>query len=126
MDVLIKAKELGDAIANSDEMQRFKSSEISLEADTQSKALMNDYKNLQIELVRASGGKKSSEEIENMKESLLSKQRQLNEYEITLNYLTAKTEFDRMMKNINDVITFTITGEESHTPDKCGSCSGCK
>lgn len=126
MDILLKAKELGEMIANSKEMKILKTSEINLDADQQATVLMSEYKNLQIKLVRASREKKSKEEIEEIKASLMAKQQQLNDYETTNNYLEAKSNLDSLMKNINDVITFAITGEEPCSPNKCSSCSGCK
>lgn len=126
MDILIMAKELGEAIADSEEMKAFKYSDAQLQGDVKAMALMNEYKQLQIELVKASREKRDSETLDEIKEMLLMKQQQLNDYEITRRYLEAKSRFDKFMKNINDVITFAITGEEQCTPDKCGSCGGCR
>jgi Uncharacterized conserved protein len=126
MDILIMAKELGEAIADSKEMKDLKVSDTNLQVDEKAMALMNEYKQLQIELVRDSREKRDNETIDEIKEMLLMKQQQLNDYEITNSYLEAKTAFDKFMKNINDVINYAITGEDQCTPDKCGSCSGCK
>lgn len=125
MDIINLAKELGEAIADSGEMKRLKSGDISLQGDQKAMTLMKEYKQLQIELVRASKEKRDIETIDDIKEMLIKKQQQLYDYEITNEYLEAKSKFDRLMKNINDVISFAITGEEQCTPDKCGSCGGC-
>jgi cell fate (sporulation/competence/biofilm development) regulator YlbF (YheA/YmcA/DUF963 family) len=126
MDILVKAKELGEMIAESPEMKRLKTSEIDLDADSKATTLMSEYKNLQIQLVRASKEKKATEAINLIKASLMAKQQELYDYEITNNYLEAKSDLDSLMKNINDVITFAITGEDPCSPSKCSSCSGCK
>lgn len=124
MDILDRARELGHMIAESAEMLRLKRSEAALESDEHAKELMKEYKQLQIELVKASRGKRPEEELEAVKERLIGKQRDLNEYVTTNEYLEAKSAFDRLMANINDVITFAVTGEEC-SPSKCGSCKGC-
>lgn len=124
MDILDKANELGHMIAESAEMTRLKDSEAALESDELARGLMQEYKNLQIELVQASRAKKPVEDIELIKEKLIEKQRELYENTITNEYLEAKSAFDRFMGNINNVITFAITGEEC-SPSKCGSCKGC-
>lgn len=124
MDILDKASELGHMIADSAEMIRLKDSEVALESDAHARELMEDYKQLQIELVKASREKKPAEDLDSIKERLIAKQLDLNEYGKTNEYLEAKSAFDRFMGNINNVITFAITGEEC-SPSKCGSCKGC-
>lgn len=126
MDAIIKAKELGEAIAESEAMKRLKISDAELQGDPAAMTLMKEYKQLQVELVRATKEKRGEEAIDYVKELLLKKQQQLYENKITNEYLEAKSEFDKLMKNVNDVITFAITGEEQCSPDKCGSCGGCK
>lgn len=126
MDVILKAKELGEGIADSKEMKRLKESDANLQNDTKAISLMSEYKQLQIELVRASKEKKDAGTIDGIKEKLLNKQQQLYDFEITNEYLEAKSQFDNFMKKINDVISFAITGEEQCSPSKCGSCGGCK
>ncbi len=126
MDAIIKAKELGEAIAESEAMKRPKISDAELQGDPAAMTLMKEYKQLQVELVRATKEKRGEEAIDYVKELLLKKQQQLYENKITNEYLEAKSEFDKLMKNVNDVITFAITGEEQCSPDKCGSCGGCK
>lgn len=125
MDILDKARELGHMIAESSEMTRLKDSEAALESDTRARELMEDYKNLQIELVKASREKKPVEDVDAIKKRLIEKQLELDEYGKTNEYMEAKSAFDRFMGNINNVITFAITGEDC-SPSKCGSCKGCK
>lgn len=124
MDILDRAREFGHMIAETAEMVRFKDSEAALESDTHATGLMEEYKQLQIELVKATREKKPVEELDPIKEKLLEKQRELNEYGKTSEYLEAKSAFDRLMENINNVITFAITGEDC-SPAKCSSCKGC-
>ncbi|MCX7922937.1 MAG: YlbF family regulator [Clostridia bacterium] len=124
MDIFEKAKELGKMIAQSEQMSNYKKSEAAIEADDKSKTLMNEYKMLQIEMVRATKENKPKETIDDVKERLLSKQDEINNYEVTRFYLESKTAFDRFMKQINDVMIFAITGEEPCSPNKCGSCGG--
>jgi len=124
MDVLIKARELGETIGESAEMQRLKKAETALEGDDRGMGLMEDYRLLQIEMVKATREKKGEVQISEIKDMLMSKQKELNTYPITLEYLEAKNAFDSLMKNINDVITFAITGEEECSPTKCSSCGG--
>jgi cell fate (sporulation/competence/biofilm development) regulator YlbF (YheA/YmcA/DUF963 family) len=124
MDILDKAKELGGMIGTSEEMLRLKKAEAALEADDRGMGLMEDYRLLQIELVKATREKKGEVQIGEIRDMLMNKQSELNDYAITLEYIESKNAFDGMMQKVNDVITFAITGEEC-SPSKCSSCSGC-
>jgi len=128
MDIMEMAKQLGQAIRDSKEMQEYNRCEALIQSDEKSQTLLNDYKTLQIELVKATRGNRPEAEINEIKEMLMAKQAELNEYEYTANYLNSKVNLDRLMKTVNDVIVFGITGEEpSCSPSKCSTCGGgCK
>ncbi|MCR4434356.1 MAG: YlbF family regulator [Clostridiales bacterium] len=124
MDIIQKAKELGQMIGDSEEMLNLKESEAEIEQDDRARTLMNDYKLLQVELVKATREKRDSAIIEEIKGRLVSKQEEINHYDVTARYLTAKKIFDGFMKEINDVIIYSITGEEPCSSGKCSSCGG--
>ncbi|HEX3029561.1 MAG TPA: YlbF family regulator [Clostridia bacterium] len=127
MDILDKAKELGTMIANSPEMEKLARAEEMMESDQKAKTLLNDYKLLQIETVKATKENREKSVIDSIKDRLLAKQEEINKYEVTLNFIEAKNNFDALMKTINDVIVHSITGEEPCSSDKCKSCGGgCK
>ncbi|RCX10357.1 cell fate (sporulation/competence/biofilm development) regulator YlbF (YheA/YmcA/DUF963 family) [Anaerobacterium chartisolvens] len=125
MDIIEKARELGLMIADSEQMSRLTRAEESMETDERARALMRDYKLLQTEAARAlreDGVKPSAKGIN---ERLEEKQREINSYGITKNYIEAKNEFDRLMSTINSVMIYAITGEEPCSTGGCGSCGGC-
>jgi len=125
MDILNKAMELGEMIADSSELKRLKESETRLDSDEHAKTLMAEYKGLQVELVRATKSKIESAALEEIKERLINKQSELNEYKTTDEFLQAKDDFDKLMNNVNSVITYAMTGEEQCSSGNCGSCSSC-
>lgn len=127
MDITEKARELGLMLANSKEMLLFRESEAIMKSDEKSTKLMNEYKKLQIDMVQQTRANADKEIIEDAKQKLLDKQQEINEYEITLNYLSSKAGLDALMKKVNDIIVFSITGEPTCSDDKCSSCGGgCK
>lgn len=126
MDIIEKAKELGQAIANSEEMNRLKQAEADIENDEKARELLNDYKQLQIEVVRATKEGREKAVVDSIKDRLLDKQEEINLYETTKRYIDAKSSFDGFMKTINNVMIYSITGEEPCSPTKCGTCGGCK
>ncbi len=126
MDIIEKARELGLLIAESEEMQAYKNAEAAVERDEKAKALLNEYKMLQVEMVKAVKGKKGKDEVDSVRERLLSKQQELNEYAVTKKFIESKNAFDNLIKTVNDVIIFSATGEEPCSPSRCRSCGkGC-
>lgn len=124
MDITEKARELGLMLANSNEMLLYREAEALMKSDDKSTKLMNEYKQLQIEMVQLSRNNAEAEKIEDCKQRLLNKQQEINEYEITFNYLSSKAGIDALMKKVNDIIVFSITGEPTCSDDKCKSCGG--
>lgn len=127
MDITEKARELGLMLASSKEMEAYRNSEAAMQSDSKSTTLMNEYKQLQIEMVKKTRENAGTEVIEETKKKLLAKQKEINEYPITFEYLSAKGNLEALMKKVNDIIVFSITGESTCTDDKCKTCGGgCK
>lgn len=124
MDYMEAAAQLGQAIASSGEMQAWRNAENALIEDEKANILMEEYREVQMDLVKASREELGQDEIEKIRDILLAKQRELNEYEVTKNYFRSKEVFQNMMKSINDIIQFYVTGEQS-CGGSCSSCSGC-
>ena len=117
MDIFEKAKELGNMIAKSAQMQRY--------ADQKSTTLMKEYNQFQVDLVSLTRQENADgQKIQAAKDKLLAKQEEISTYDVTANYIAAKTELEALMKKVNDVIVFSITGEPTCSDDKCASCGG--
>lgn len=126
-NIIDKARELGGLLAESKEMAIYKAAEAKMQADEKSTKLMSDYKKLQIEMVKLTRGNAEKEAIEEAKQKLLATQDEINTYEVTYNFLKSKADVEAMMKQVNDIIIFSITGETACSDDKCKSCGGgCK
>ncbi|MCX7749701.1 MAG: YlbF family regulator [Clostridia bacterium] len=126
MDAFEKAKELGEIIKNSKMMADFKRAEEAYEQDPFAKDLFDTYKNIQMDLLRATKGNKPQDEIMDLRGKLVSKQDEINGYAVTKDFLDRKAKLDDFIKKVNDVLMYAITGEESCSSHGCGSCGGCK
>ena len=127
MDILIKAKELGTMIGNSNEMNEFKRWEENLERDHKARAMLNEYQSFQREMVKAAHENSEKSVLDDIKEKLISKYNEINDCEATRNYIESKEKLDNLIKKVNDVLIYSITGEESCSAHNCSSCSGgCK
>ncbi len=123
MSVLEKARELGELLAESEQLNRLNSAQDALENDERGMGLLEDYRLLQVEMVKAAQEEGNEEKVGDIKNLLMAKQSEIDDYKLTSEYIFAKTAFDELMKNVNDVITFAITGEAC-SPSKCSSCGG--
>ena len=126
MDIFEKAKELGKLIAESDLAVNLKKFEAILTTDETSLKMITEFNDLQKTMVDSVNEGKPEDEIEGYKLALATKYDELYAYETTGNYFKAKDEFDAIMKQMNDIIVFEITGEQKGcSTDDCSSCSGC-
>ncbi len=126
MDFLEAAAQLGEAIAESEELLAWRSSEAAVLADEKAQGLMEEFRTLQVEMVKASRDNLEKEDLERIRDTLLAKQNELNEYELTRNYFNARKGFEGMMKSVNDILSHYVNGaQEGGCSGSCSSCSGC-
>jgi len=133
MDIIESATQLGVAIAESDQLKNYRESEIAMTSDAKAQTLMEEYKNLQLDMVKAAKAELSKEELTAIRGLLMDKQAELNSYDITNNYFEGRKAFEGIMKNINEVLQYYVNGQQSSCNDEgdcgsggCSSCSGCK
>ncbi|MBS5844000.1 MAG: YlbF family regulator [Clostridiales bacterium] len=125
MDYVEAASALGEAIKESAEFTAWQEAELALMQDEKAQELMNDFKDLQMKLVHGSRDDMDKDELEKIRDTLMEKQRELNEYEITKNYFDGKKGFETMMRTINDIIQHFITGDSGGCGGSCETCGGC-
>ena len=124
MDYVDAASQLGEAIVNSAAFITLKNAELALMQDDKAQTLMSDFRQLQAEMVRASREDENKENLEAIRDRLLAKQTELNEYSVTKDFFDGKKGFESMMKTINDIIAHYVNGGSS-CGGNCSSCSGC-
>lgn len=127
MTIIEKARELGKMIVDSDEFRNLKLSEKMLETDEKSIQLMMEYQSIQDELLAALQSGKDSSEIDALRDKFMAKQDEIGNYEVTRNFLNARTEFENLMQQVNDAIASLVReSEETGCSDHgCAGCSGC-
>jgi len=124
MDIISKAKELGNMIGSSDEMANYKKWEDGLARDHKARVILKEYQEVQNEMVMAVHGDSEKEELDEIKQKLLEKFDEVNDCDVTRNYIAAKEKLDLLIKKVNDVLVYSITGEEAYSSSSCSSCSG--
>jgi cell fate (sporulation/competence/biofilm development) regulator YlbF (YheA/YmcA/DUF963 family) len=124
MDIILKAKELGNLIGSSDEMTNYKRWEDSLARDHKARVILKEYQEIQSEMVMAVHVNSENDVLDELKQKLLEKYDEVNDCELTRNYIEAKEKLDLLIKKVNDVLVYSITGEEACSSHSCSSCSG--
>ena len=125
MDILMKAKELGMMISGSDELKKLQESEIRANQDERATKMLEEYKSKQKEFMNSLRQGEDKEKVDRLRYELKEKQRGLEEYEITRDFLEGKRAFEDLMRSVNNVITHEITGESSCSAGGCASCGRC-
>lgn len=90
MDYVEAASALGEAIKESPEFIAWQNAELALLQDEKGQDLINDFKDLQRKIVNGSRDNMDKDELEKIRDTLMDKQKELNEYEITKNYFDGK------------------------------------
>lgn len=128
MDILEMAKELGKAIADSDLMAAVKKAEDVQNNDEKAQQLIGEYNLKRMQLAqRVQKEDVTQEELEAVQKELSDEFDKLMQYSVISDYITARKELDAVLEQVNNVISFYVTGK---TPDggcsgSCSSCSGC-
>ena len=125
MDYVEAASLLGSSIALSGEFQTWKEAEAALIIDPKAQTLIKEYKDLQVRMVEGSRQDLAKEELERIRDTLMAKQQQLNEYEVTKKYFDAKKGFENMMSTVNDIIQHYLEDGGGCT-GSCSTCPGCQ
>lgn len=125
MDYVEAASALGEAIRESAEFQAWQSAELAMLQDEKAQTLMSEFKDLQMKLVHASRDDMDKDELEKIRDVLMDKQKELNEYEVTKNYFDGKKGFETMMRTVNDIIQHFLAGDNGGCSGSCSTCSGC-
>ncbi|NMB33985.1 MAG: YlbF family regulator [Clostridium sp.] len=126
MDILTKARELGEMIASSDEMVSYRKWEGGLERDHRARAIFKEYQSLQTEMIMAAQEDIDKNTLDCIKDKLSLKFDEVNECEVIRNYIDSKDKLDRLIKKVNDVLVYSISGDDTCSSQGCDTCGGCR
>ncbi len=123
-EVLLKARELGEAIQSSEGMKKVKDLELAQENDEEAKALLQEFNLNRMNLARdmQNGKLKREEAIRKNNEAF---DAMLKKSQVIADYIAAKNEFDALVNQVNQIINFYITGQDPNCTHDCSTCGGC-
>lgn len=128
MDIMDKAKELGQMIAESDQYKRLVKAEIAQTNDSHAQQMIKEYNEKRKQVAENMKNKEMGpEDLEAFKNELQNAFNQLLKNVNIKEYIEAKKDFEQMMQSVNSIISYYVTGEEQSgcASGSCDSCSGC-
>ena len=122
--IIEKTRELGELIANSEEMKKVKEAEAAQEADENAKTLLVEFNMNRMNLGRdIQNGKITEEEAVKLNNEAFNKM--VESSETIKAYVEAKKELDCVVTEINGILNYYITGQTPGCSHDCSSCGGC-
>ena len=123
-EVLTKARELGEAIVNSEEFKALKKAEEIQENNPEAMKLLMDYNNERRTLAEEiTKGDVSAERMEEIRKTLEESFEKVMTNPDIAAYNEAQQKFEAIVNQMNAILTFYMTGEIS--AGCSGNCSGC-
>jgi len=128
MSILEKAKELGQEIASSAELEQMKEAEQAMMDDPGASSLVREFNEKQRKyLDLQSGGKDLPGDLAREAEDL---EARVMDNPLIVDFFRKQQEFERIIEQINDIIASAISGGESGcagdcSDDCCSSCNSC-
>lgn len=127
MDIFDMARQLGKAIADSEQYKRVKETEKAQEADEAAQQLIGEYNLKRMQLMqRAQAENPTKEEMEAIRNELQQEFDKLMENDAIRAFIEAKNEFDALNNQVNNILSFFINGEQQGgCSGSCATCGGC-
>ncbi len=123
-EIFEKARELGEAIIESEEYKELKKAELEQENDEDAMALLKEYSELRSSLAQEiQKGDVSEEEMASIRERLEEAYEKVTTNDHITAYINAQRTFQAIIDQMNNILSFHITGK---MPGGCsGNCSNC-
>lgn len=124
MTIIEKTRELGEMIQQSEEMKVLKEAEARQAEDENAKTLMLEYSMRRMNLERdLMEGKITQEEaVQKNQEAFMNVVEQSETLKATYD---AQVAVDKMVNEINAILTYYITGQTPGCTHDCSTCGGC-
>ncbi|WP_347490961.1 YlbF family regulator [Desulfoscipio sp. XC116] len=124
MSILEKAYELGQEIAASDELNDMKNSEMSMMQDPEAQGIIQEFNTKQKQYLEMQ--KQGQQLTDDQKKEVSDLEKRMLDNPLIYNYFQAQQKFEKVLEQINGIISNAITGQQSSCSDECcSSCSGC-
>lgn len=127
MSILEKARDLGEEIATSPELQQMKEAEIAMMNDSQASSLVEEFNRTQRKYLdlKAQGMELAAEQLKEVEEL----EKKVMDNSLIVDFFRKQQSFEMIIEQINEIISSAIAGghdcSSGCSDDCCSSCSGC-
>ena len=127
MEIFDKARELGEAIVNSNEYKTLKLAEAKQEQDEEAMKLLKEYSDVRRTLgEEINKGDVSKERMEEIRAAVEEAYEKVTTNDIIVEYLNAQSAFQAIIDQMNTIISYHITGQlPGGCSGSCATCGGC-
>ena len=129
-EIIEQARVLGNMLAESREMKRYREAESRQIADEAAQELLARYQAARADITERmrTEEKMTPDKLRAFQAEIREAVEMLSGSETVTEYLDAKSDFTNLMSQVNSVISYCVTGEETQGAScggNCGSCGGC-
>ena len=126
-EIIEKAQELGTMIADSEERVRMTNAADAMNANEEAVELLKTYNdNRKAATEKLRGTNPSKEDLQEFKAYVQAEFDKIAGNKLIAEYIEANKDFDNMVQQVNAVLSYFITGQESNEGGCSGNCSSCK
>ncbi len=128
MTVYELARQLGEELLKTEEVERVLAAKKAYEADEKAVGMITEYNTLQKQYrEKMQNPDITSEEYNKLTEEIMAKGDIIQSYEITKELIEAENDFNQFMNSVFSIVTSTLSGEEENCGGGCdgGCCSSC-
>lgn len=123
-EILTKARELGQAIVDSEEYKNLKAAEEKQDKDEEAMALLVEYNNVRKALAEEiNNAEVSDERMAEIRSQLEESYEKVMSHPTISEYYEAQQKFEGVVQQMNAILTYFMTGQISGGCS--GNCSGC-
>ena len=123
-EILTKARELGQAIVDSEEYKNLKAAEEKQDKDEEAMALLVEYNNVRKALAEEiNNAEVSDERMAEIRSQLEESYEKVMSHPTISEYYEAQQKFESVVQQMNAILTYFMTGQISGGCS--GNCSGC-
>ncbi|MDA8236064.1 MAG: YlbF family regulator [Clostridia bacterium] len=120
-DIMEKARELADALADSSELANLRDAEVKMFNDSGAQVILDEFQGVQEKIHEAYN--QGEEPDEGLKKQAKGIEEKMKGNPNIASYIDAQQEFESLLQSVNTVISNAISGEEGGCGPGCGG--GC-
>ncbi|NLT94258.1 MAG: YlbF family regulator [Clostridia bacterium] len=124
MDIYTKARELAQAISQSEELKKMKDSEAAMMCDPEARKMVEEYQKIQMEALK--NGLHFDQLPEEQQKKLEELDEKMSKNKHIVAYMEAQENLEQILRSVNLIITSALNDNDGACPSSgCAGCTSC-